>query len=312
MIDAVRAARPRMPTAIALAAVVVVVVAATSTLPSCRRDRASTGAADNPFVLVVSSSHATLDAAEKLETALSERAGMTVRVRVAPSGADAVSTAGMQTVDAGLLPLFEYLLARQEYDVHARLQVVRDSSRVYQGVIVVREDSSFRTLEDLNGRNVAFVDRASTTGYLLPRRALMDAKVDVEATLAGSHDAALAAVREGRADAAATFAARREGLRVLADTGSVPNEPVFFSDKTPREVRDRFVGALVALSEASEGRELLESIGGITGFTAVTDEEYRHVHDLLRQADTDLADLVPGGRHLVEWNNVPLSDLGPL
>lgn len=274
---------------------------------SCRRDRASTGTATNPFVFVVSSSHATPEDAKQLEAALK---GITVRVRVVAPGAEAVKSTGMASFDAGLLPLFEYLLARQEYDVHAGLQVVRDSSKVYRGAIVVHEDAAFQTLADLRGRKVAFVDRTSTTGYLLAWRALRDTKVD--ALMTGSHAAAVAAVLDARADAAATFVASREGLRVLAETGSVPNEPVFFSSKTPREVRDQFVRALVDLAATPEGRALLQRMAGITGFEPVTDDEYRTVHELLRETDNSVADLVPGGQHLVEWNNVPLSELGPI
>lgn len=274
-------------------------------LLGCQRDRASTGTAKNPFVLVVSPAHATPDVASELERALAEASGLTVRVRLAEGGADAVAAAGLQSADAGLLPVFEYLLARQEFGVEARLQSLRDGAREYAGVIVVAESSPVRTLAELAGKRIAYVEPTSTTGYLLALRALGD--VRVTSSFAGSHDAAVEQVRAGAVEAAATYAAPRAGLRVVAETGAVPNEPVFFSPKVPVAVREKIERAFGALDPALLGR-----LAGISGFAPTTDEAYRPVHDLLRDTARSAPDLVPGGRHLVEWRSVPASELGAI
>lgn len=278
---------------------------------ACRRDRSSTGTPGNPFTIVISTAHASPEMARELETALSKQSGLTIRVRVAAPGADAVSTAGLQEADAGLLPVFEYLLARQEYGVRAGLQVIRTGGNRYTGVLVVNEGSAVRGISDLKGRKVAFVDRSSTTGYLLAIRALKDAGVEVTPVFKGGHDAVLAALAAGEVDAAATFAAERPGVRVLAETGSVPNEPVFFAAKVLPEAREKVARALVELVATPEGRALFEQIADITGFAPITDDDYREVHDLLADIDRNVADLVLGGRHLVETRNAPL-DIGPL
>lgn len=289
-----------------------VIVAALALIGSaCRRDRSSTGTPGNPFTIVVSRAHASPEAARELEAALSARSGLTIRVRVVPPGADAVSAAGMQTTDAGLLPLFEYLLTRQEFGVRAGLRVIRDGAKRYTGVLVVKDDSSVRSVADLDARKVAFVDPTSTTGYLLPLRALQGAGAKVTPVFSGGHEAAIAALAAGDVDAAATFAASRPGFRVLAETGTVPNEPVFFSARVLPEARDKVTRALTDLAATPEGRALFERLGGITGFAPVTDDAYREVHELLADIDRSVADLVPGGRHLVEQRNAPI-DIGPI
>ncbi len=298
--------------AVARSVALVAIVALAATAVACRRDRGTTGSADNPFGLIVSAAHATAADAQALEQELARRSGLTVRVRVHPTGAAAVKAAGMTTTDAGILPLFEYLLAHQELGVRAGLQLVRQSGREFAGVLLVREDAPFQTLADLRGRKVAYVDGTSTTGYLLPASALARAGVEVAAHLAGSHDAAVAALRDGTVDAAATFAAPRPGLRALAPTGTVPNEPVFFAARVQPAARARVEAALVELAATAEGQALLGRIAGITGFAPIDDEAYRAVHDLLRETDRSVADLVPGGRHLIEWRRVPASELGPL
>lgn len=277
---------------------------------ACQRDRSSTGTPGNPFTIVVSRAHATPETGRELETALSGRSGLTVRVRVEAPGADAVGAAGMQGADAGLLPIFEYLLARQEFGVRAGLQVLRGDASRYSGVLVVKEGAAIRTLADLKGRKVAFVDRTSTAGYLLPLRALAQAGVEVTPVFSGSHEGAMAALAAGEVDAAATFGEARTGLRVLAETGTVPNEPVFFSAAVLPEAREKVTRALVDFAATPEGRALFEQLGGITGFAPVIDGAYDEVHDLLGNIDRSVADLVPGGRHLVDRRNAPL-DIGP-
>lgn len=79
---------------------------------------------------------------------------------------------------------------------------------VYHSVLVTRRDSAFRTLEDLKEATVSLVDPVSTSGGIVPRVALqrltggpMEAWFS-RVSFAGSHDAAINAVLNGRVAAA--------------------------------------------------------------------------------------------------------------
>lgn len=290
-------------------------VALLAPLTGCQRDTATIGEAGNPVVLVLSPAHGTADSAARLERELSRRAGIVVDIRVAASAEDAVAMAGTPHVDGGVLSLFEYLLAHQRFGVEARLQLLRgDEARSHRGVLVVREDAPARTLADLAGARVAYVDRASTTGYLLPAHALADAGVTVSPTFAGSHDAALAAVRDGRVVAAATYARATPppGTRVLATTGELPNEPVFFAPHLAAATRERLVAALVELAGQPDGRALLGELADATGVIAVTDALYAPVDGVLAATARELEDLVPGAWRLTHQQRAATSDLGAL
>lgn len=312
--DRLKGPRPVFARRIVIVAAVIAAASVALGFVVAMKDPGTTGGKRDPFVLMISPGHGTPESAQRLAAALSAKAGLAVEVRRAADTAEAIETAGTASVDAALLPLFEYLLLRQEYGVEARLQVLRDDgARSFAGVLLVRADAGIDDVRDLAGQKVAYVDPASTTGFLLAARYLADAGVTVEPVFTGSHDAAVAALTAGTVAAAATYDdAPRPGLRKLAGTGDVPNEPVFFHPRVAGAARDKVIAALVDLSVTPEGKQLLAETGAITGFASVTDADYAAVHDLLAATQKRLADLVPGAWWLVEHNRRSPSEFGPL
>ncbi len=80
----------------------------------------------------------------------------------------------------------------------------------YYSVIYVRSDSPYKSIEDLKGKNLAFVDPNSTSGNQAPRFFLHKAGHDVDKFFgktfyAGSHENAVLALAQGTADAAANL-----------------------------------------------------------------------------------------------------------
>lgn len=312
--DRMKGPRPTFARRIVIACAVIAAAAVVFGVFVATKDPRSAGAKKDPFVLMISPGHGTPESAQRLAAALSARTGLAVEVRRAPDTTQAIETAGTASVDAALLPLFEYLLLRQEYGVEARLQVLRDDgARSFAGVLLVRADGGIADVAGLAGQRVAYVDPASTTGFLLPARFLAEAGVKVEPVFTGSHEAAVAELTAGRVAAAATYDdAPRPGLRKLAGTGDVPNEPVFFHPRVPAAIRDKVIAALVELSVTDEGKQILLETGAITGFASVTDADYVAVRDLLAATQKRLQDLVPGAWRLVDRNRLSPGNLGPL
>ena len=68
-----------------------------------------------------------------------------------------------------------------------------------------------RTIQDLKGLNVAWVEQTSAAGYLFPRAALLQAglkpaELFKTETFVGDHAAVCKAVLDGKADVGATYA----------------------------------------------------------------------------------------------------------
>jgi ABC-type phosphate/phosphonate transport system substrate-binding protein len=136
---------------------------------------------------------------------------------------------------------------------------------VHRALFVVRADDAARRLDDLRGRVFACNSVHSNSGMNLPRRTLAPLAggrpffARVIAT--GGHPASMAAVRDGRADAAAidslTFAFHADhrpaavaGLRVLAATVPSPAIPFVTSAATDAPTREALRDALREVSDA--------------------------------------------------------------
>lgn len=266
-----------------------------------RRDEASVGTADNPVVVLLGARHAArlgpADLAELART-VGERSGLVVELRVEADPVAAIDAFG-GPADAGLLSLFEFLLASSEHQVEPRLQLLRAGQATgYTGEILVQARSPIQAVRDLAGRRVAFVDPHSTSGFVFPMQLLALAHIDVEPVFAGSHEQALAKLASGEVAAAATYedpARVDPALRVIARTQPIPNEPVFFRRGLDPAKRDRLVAALVELPATPAGRRLLPTIAGAVGFGPASAATYAEARRAIAAARKTLYDLVPGG-----------------
>ncbi len=266
------------------------------------RKESEIGSPRDPLVVVVSPAQALAGSEASLRfiaRELSSRTGLTVVARIAASPLDAVEQLGRRQADAGILRLEEYLLAREAYGVVAALQILHGNGQAsYDGVILVRVSDPARTIQALSGRKIAFVDPYSVSGFLLPALRLIQAGVHVDAAFAGTHEQAIAALAKGEAVAAATYsdlAAGRRELRILARTGTIPNEPVVFRRGLSADKREAVAAAFQSLAGTAEGKRFLPAVGYITGLRPILGSEYDAVQDVLRAVGASAYDMVPGG-----------------
>jgi phosphonate transport system substrate-binding protein len=113
-------------------------------------------------------------------------------------------------LEIGYFGALGYVLARDvaKADVIASPVFASGTSK-YTSVVVTRVDTGIKSLADLKGKTFAFVDPASTSGYLYPSYMLTKAGIDPAKDLkhtifAGGTTAAYLALKAGKVDAAAT------------------------------------------------------------------------------------------------------------
>jgi phosphonate transport system substrate-binding protein len=84
----------------------------------------------------------------------------------------------------------------------------REEDTKFQSVFIAKTNSGIKSLNDLKGKQVSFGSASSTSGHLMPRSFLLDAKIDPDkdfkrVAFSGAHDATIASVVSGKVDAAA-------------------------------------------------------------------------------------------------------------
>jgi len=119
---------------------------------------------------------------------------------------------------------------------------VKKGESVYYSGIFTRKGNGIKTLKDLRGKRIAFGSTSSTSSFNFPVAMLIAAGVDPvkdfkKIIIAGSHSASLAALAEGRVDAAAASynsfgkAVKKGALdakkfRPLVKSQPIPNPPL--------------------------------------------------------------------------------------
>ena len=159
----------------------------------------------------------------------------------------------------------------------------------YAGVIVADQSQGIRTLADLSGKRFGFVNRSSTSGYLVARAKFQALGLEPErdfaaVVYAGSHDKNVVALAQGQVDAIAVEEAVYLGAEAAGDlpddrygvvwrSEPLPNPPLVINSQLPPQFKQRLQRALI---NAPPG---LATVGGeqASGYTLAQDQDYEPI-----------------------------------
>jgi phosphonate transport system substrate-binding protein len=262
-----------------------------------------------------------LESGNKLSHLLEVATGYHFESFVATSYAGVIEAMGAGRADIGWLNTFSYVIAHQKYGAEVRLVTVRFGLPYYRAEIIAQASAGVNTLADLKGKRFAFVDPASTSGYLFPLAGLKKAGYDPQkffgqTIFAGSHNNVVLAVYQGRVDAGAVFEDARgsvqktlpdvmQKLKVVWKSDPIPNDTVSFRRELPGDVKDRVSKALLRFSQEPAGLDALKSLYEIEALADYPllvskykidvpnlDAFYNPVRDVARYAGINLEDLI--------------------
>ena len=142
--------------------------------------------------------------------------------------------------------------------------------------IVVPEDSQIQTLQDLNGKEVAFVSPDAFAGYWLPMDALLRAKVNVDAVFAGNQEASQAQLKVNKVAAAGVNStvlarySRREGFeyRALWTSDLYQDLCIMANPKVPQDKVAAVRAAFINMAKDPEGHQILRAAGELLKSTS--------------------------------------------
>ena len=239
------------------------------------------------------------EAGDAFAKAITQVSGVPVKAIVASDYAGVIEALRSKRVDLAFVHPVGYVLANREAGCQILLRDIWQGKTAYTARFYVRTDRGIRRLEDLRGKTVAFVDPASSSGYIYPMVLLIKhglvrdrdpRSFFKEALFTGTHEAALQSVLRGRVDAAASFDKAPElhikdpgliaQLAFVGETPEIPEAGICARPGLPAEPVARVKRALLSI-RAPEYAALLKEIYGIDGFIEADDRDYQPVRDAM-------------------------------
>ncbi|MGE5239682.1 MAG: phosphate/phosphite/phosphonate ABC transporter substrate-binding protein [Chloroflexota bacterium] len=250
--------------------------------------------------------YAQLERYQPLADYISQKIGRKVKLSILPRYGNIIDNFLSSGMDAAFFGSFTYALAHHKIglEVLARPECP-DGISTYYGLIFVRKDSGIRSARDMKGKVFAFVDKATTAGYLLPLAYFKAAGIKnykrylKETYFAGTHEDAIRDVLEKKADIGAakntvfdsranTDARVRNELTILERSPDVPENALAVRKDLDSTIKNKLRDTLLNMHEDPEGRKVIETFGA-RKFIVTTDDDYAPVDIYAKDIGLDLA-----------------------
>lgn len=276
------------------------------------QDEKTLGTRKNPVKLsMVPSADATKILANMKPVArcLEKETGLFFDISVPNNYVVVVEGLGSKKVDVAFLPTFGYVLAKERYGVEALLKASRNGETTYKSAILARNDDKIKTVKDLTGKKVAYVDPASTSGYILPKKMFLKEGVKPsEEVFGGKHDVVVTMIYQGQVDAGAVYynSPRGDGkardarervvtqfpdveqkVKVLALTEDIPNDPIVVRKDMRQEAKTKILAAFQACVKTNV--ESFKGINNSDDLAPVKDSDYDGLRQTIKDLNIDLA-----------------------
>ena len=230
---------------------------------------------------------------------LEAKLGMKVEYTPVTDYAASVEALANKTVDMAWFGGFTFVQAYVRSGNKAVPLVQREEDEKFRSVFIT-SDANVKTLADLKGKTVSFGSQSSTSGHLMPRSFLLDAKIDPDkdfkrVAYSGAHDATIAAVASGKVDGGALnisvwekFVADKKvdtsKVRVIYTTPTYYDYNWTVHADMPAALKEKITKAFLDLNKNSpEGKEILD-LQRATRFVTSKAENYKGIESAARSA----------------------------
>jgi phosphonate transport system substrate-binding protein len=202
---------------------------------------------------------------------------------------------GNQSLDFAYLGGLTYVKAHARYGAVPLVQ--RDIDQSFHSLFITQASSGIQSLADLKGKRFAFGDINSTSGHLMPYRAMLEAGIDPARHLrsfryTGSHAATVQTVAAGAADAGA---ADETVYKSLVAEGKVDGSKLRVFYTTPpfvdyvwvarkdvgADIQKKFADAFLALTAGHDDAVLTVLRG--QRFVRANEAEYSAIEEIARR-----------------------------
>jgi phosphonate transport system substrate-binding protein len=220
---------------------------------------------------------------EKISVFLSDRIGVQVHGFVTIDHAAAVEALRNGDADISFMGALPFVLAEAEIGAVALLSEVYRGAPTYTGRVFVRRDAGINSLEDLRGKDIAFADPISESGYLFPFDLFVEAGLVAgpdnagdffrRTYFAGGYQQAMQAMVSGLVDAATASQyadllltpEQQSEVIWIGETAPLPSHLVIARSGLALDLQDRFIEAMLSLNRP-ENAAMLQYVYGPDGY----------------------------------------------
>jgi len=232
---------------------------------------------------------------------LSGQLGVNVKLTIMSRYGEVLKRFKTLKLDGAFLTPYTATMAIKELGLEPLASPVNlDGQSTSEGYIFVRKDSGIRSLRDMRGGIIVFVDPATMEGYLFPLSFLQQQGIeDIDSFFSryffsGSHASAIFAVLDGRADIGAakntiyndmssSDPSIQQELEIIARSPKVPEITLCLKSEIDPDLRQRLSNILVHIDKTPEGMEILQKFRAI-GFANTDKENFVIIETMAKEA----------------------------
>lgn len=235
---------------------------------------------------------------EPMRAHLEKKLGQKVKVYTATDYAGVIEAMKKKRVDIAWFGPLSYYLAEQEAGAEAFAVGIREgsSSHTYKSLFIAPCDSGIKSIKDLKGKSVAFVDPASTSGGLMPaymvknETGMMPEQFFGKFTYSGSHDAAELAVKNKTVDAAADNDITYEKMLtkglitkqtncIVKESDPLPGSPLVYRKDLPADTKKNIQDAILNAHKEIK----VTGYGNLSHYVAIAPKDYQMIRNMVKE-----------------------------
>jgi phosphonate transport system substrate-binding protein len=242
---------------------------------------------------------------EPIAEYLSERVHANIELVILSRYGNIIENFVSNRLDAAFFGSFTGALAHRKLHVEAIARPeYPDGTSTYHGLLLVRKDSGITDVEDMRGKRFAFVDKATTAGYLLPLYYFKTHGIDDPDTLlketyfAGTHEGVINDVLDKKAEIGAAKNTMfsmlansnpriTEELSILTRSPDVPENALCVRASLDETLKNNLRIALLSMDQDKAGKEVLRNFGAAR-FIDTTEADYNVVFEYAETIGLDL------------------------
>lgn len=237
----------------------------------------------------------TLEDYQELLSQMGHKLGREVTLVLKPTYAEINDLIRGQRVDLGFVCSLAYVKGNEDFDMELLVVPQMYGRTVYYSYLIVPEESSAVSLEDLRGTSFAFTDPMSNSGHLSPTYQL-SLRDEVPASFFSryiftySHDNSILAVADKLVDGAAVDSLVYDQLvannseiasktKVIARWGPYGIPPVVVSPTLGPQLKQQLRQFFLNLHNSNEGRVILSNLA-IDRFVVAPEDIYNSIREM--------------------------------